>query len=40
MMSQYAATDIGPPHYWDKMPEMCQRTMVNGITMKRLNQVY
>lgn len=25
MMSQYAATDIGPPHYWDKMPEMCQK---------------
>ena len=24
MMSQYAATDIGPPHYWDKMPKMCQ----------------
>ena len=24
MMSQYAATDIGPPHFWDKMPKMCQ----------------
>lgn len=24
MISQYAPTDIGPPHYWDKMPKMCQ----------------
>ena len=25
MIAQFAPTDIGPPHYWDKMPEMCQK---------------
>ena len=25
MISQFAPTDIGPPHYWDKMPEMSKK---------------
>ena len=24
MIAQFAPTDIGPPHYWDKMPKMSQ----------------
>ena len=25
MISQFAPTDIGPPHYWDKMPEISKK---------------
>ena len=31
MISQFAPTDIGPPHYWDKMPEMPENRKETGV---------